>query len=199
MTTTIDPVPFWIRRLADLRAQAGKRTGGSQMPCAEITDSAFEFCDGLLRDLAGARLECERLRDDVRRADDAWENLFDAVPNGCLLTDSAGVIVNANRAASVLLNLSAKRLKDRELVVFSQDREAFASLAQELRHGGSDQLRATLTFRPRERRPVTMQVIVKPLTSRPGLWLWFLAPATAVEGATVPDVASVRGSMAAAR
>ena len=197
MTTTIDPVPFWMRQVAYLRVQAGKRTRGGQTPSGEITDSAFEICEGLLRDLAGARLECERLRADVRRADDAWENLFDAVVNACLLTDSAGVIAKANRAASVLLNLSAKRLRDRELVVFSQDREAFGSLVQALRQGGSDELRATLTFRPRERRPVARQVIVKPLPSRPGLWLWFLTPAIEAEAAGLPHVELVRGSIAA--
>src|SRR5687768_16309797 len=130
MTNTIDPVPHWTRQLAQLRLQAARRARISQVPCGEIIDGAFEICDGLLRDLAGARMECEQLRRDVRTADNAWEHLFDAVPGACLLTDSAGLILNANPAAGALLSLSPKRLKDRELVVFSEDREAFAALVQ---------------------------------------------------------------------
>jgi PAS domain-containing protein len=176
MTNTTDPVLHWTRQLAFLRAQAAK--GSRIAPCGDLTESVFATCDSLLRELAGSQLECDRLRAEVRTSAAAWTHLFDVIPGACLLTDSVGSIVNANRAAGVLLNLSAKRLKDRELVVFSGDRAAFAALIHRLARGGDDELRATLTVRPRERRPVDMDVVIVPLPDeRSRLWLWFLAPA----------------------
>ena len=199
MTNTIDPVPYWTRQLAHLRLQAVKRARVGRVPCGEITDSALELCDGLLRDLAGARLEHERLRAEVRTADDAWEDLFEATASACVVTDGVGVIVNANRAAGVLLSVSAKHLTDRELVVFSDDREAFAVLLERIRQGRDDQLRATLIFRPRERKRAAMQVLVKPLTSRPGFWLWFLTPVGEGQPVTAPHVTSSGDSLMGTR
>ena len=190
MTDQIDPVSHWTRQLGHLRAQALKRARIGPPPCGDITDTALEACDGLLRDLAGARLECDRLRAEIRTSDAAWEHLFDMLPSACLLTDSAGSIRNANRAAGVLLNLSAKRLKDRELVVFSEDRAAFSELLYRLTRSGDDEVRATLTFRHRERRPAAMQVAVKPLTSHDGLWLWFVTATSQAHTATSPHIAS---------
>ena len=187
MTNTIDPVSHWIRQLADIRAQAAKRRRID--PSSDLTESALSICDAVVRDLAGARLECDRLRAEIRAADAAWEHLFDAMPGACLLTDGAGFILSANRAVGTLLNLSAKHLKDRELVVFSEERGAFQAILQRLGRSGDD-IRETLTFRPRERKPAAVQVVVKPLTSRPGLWLWFLTPVGHPQTATRAHIAS---------
>jgi PAS domain-containing protein len=181
MTNTVDPVPYWTRQVAHLRAQAVKRARTGAAPCGEVTDAALETCDGLLRDLAGARLECGRLHADVRRSDAAWDHLFEILPSACILTDAAGLILKANRAAGALLSLNPRRLKDRELVVFSEDREAFSALLHRVGRGTDGELRATVTFRPRERKPAAVEVLVIPLTDQPDLRLWFLTPAGAAQ------------------
>src|SRR5688500_15458414 len=108
MIKIADPVRRWTRQLGELRAQVAKngRAAG-----AELMENALTLCDSLLRDLAGIHLECDKLRGEVRRCSAAWDHLFEMMPSPCLLTDGAGEIVNANRAAGTVLNLSAKALK----------------------------------------------------------------------------------------
>jgi PAS domain-containing protein len=170
---TTDPVSQWARRIATLRAQATKRARVE--PADDLTESTLATCESLLRDLAGAHLECERLRAEIRTSNDAWERLFDVVPMACLLTDGAGAILDANRPAAGLCNMSAKHLRDRKLLVFSEDREAFTALLARLARKGTNYAR--LTLRPRERRPAEMDVLVVSASEERGdLWLWFLAP-----------------------
>ena len=144
-------------------------------------------CDGLLRDLAGVHVECERLRDQVRAEIATWEHLFDAMPGASLLTDDAGVIRDANRAAAAILNTSAKHLKDRQLLVFSQDRAAFSALLQRLARGG-EHVCATMVLRPRERKATAVNVIAVPLSpDHAGGWVWFFSPNTDSQKASRAD------------
>lgn len=66
-----------------------------------------------------AQLTHDRLRADLRVAEAAWDHLFDVMPTGCLLTDESRSILKANRAAGVLLNVSAPHLRGRALLVDS--------------------------------------------------------------------------------
>jgi PAS domain S-box-containing protein len=178
MTGPKDPVPHWTRLVSHLRTQALKRGRDLQPASNQIVDDALEACDGLLRDLAGARLECERLEAEVRSGTASWERLFETIPVACVLTDGVGSIVDANRAAGVLLNLAARRLKERQLLLFSEDREAFDALLHQLARGAHDQHRARVTFRPRERRPSEIDALIVPLSGEPSTrWVWFLTPA----------------------
>ena len=178
MTNTIDPVPYWMREIAQLRAQVVKnRRASDQSAFGDVAERALMVCDALLQELAGAGLECERLRAEARTETATWERLFDVMPGACLLTDGTSAILTANRAAGTLLNVSAKHLKDRQLLLFSSDREKFNALLQELPLGGQGEHRAVLTIRPKERKALQMGVLVVPLSSgQPGLWLWFLNP-----------------------
>ena len=175
MADTLDPTPRWIRELTNLRSRIQRgRSSGATRP--ELIDETLAACDGLLRDLAGEHLECERLRGAVRAEAAMWEHLFEAMPGPCLLTDSAGSIRTANRAAATILNTSAKHLKDRQLIVFSEDREAFTALLRRLARGG-EHIRATIAVRPRERKARRVDVIVVPLSGdETGQWAWFLSP-----------------------
>jgi PAS domain-containing protein len=176
MTSSIDPTRSWTRELAHLRTRAlklGLRRPAVESPLADITEEALTACASLLRDLAGSQLECERLRAEIRSEAAAWEHLFEVVPVASVLTDPSGLILNANHAAGVLLNVSAKRLKERQLFLFCEDREAFNGLLQQLAHG-EGLLQVSLTMRPRERRPMETGVVVSAVS--PGhstAWLWF--------------------------
>jgi hypothetical protein len=177
MITTTDPIAQWTRQVAVLRAQAVKCAPAGR--CGELTDTLLATCDSLIRELAGAQLECAKLRADVRASSDAWERLFEVMPGACLLTDSVGHILKANCSAGTALNTAASRLRDRELLVFSEDRAAFRAVLRDLVDSGEDELRRMLTFRPRERKPACWDVLITPMRGeRSGLWAWFLTPHT---------------------
>ena len=177
MTNTIDPVPRWTRAFGRLRAEAVKlRRGSASPPSEDVTAQALAMCDSLLQELAGAGLECERLRAALGTETATWEQLFDIMPVACLVTDGLGSILNANRAAGVFLNVSAKHLKDRQLLMFFTDRDGFNALVQCLCPGTGEH-RATLVVRPKERKTKDTDVLVVPLSNgHSGFWLWFLDP-----------------------
>lgn len=173
----LDPTARWTRQIANLRSRIQRRraSGGAS---GELIEAALVACEGLLQDLAGEHLECDRLRNEVRTETAAWEHLFDAMPGGCLLTDDAGFIRNANNAAAAILNTSARHLKDRQLLVFSEDRGPFRALLERLARG-SEHVRATIALRPRERKPTVVDVIAIRLTAdEAGGVVWFLSPTT---------------------
>lgn len=177
-----DPVRRWTRQLGELRALVVKN--GRSAASEEFVEHALAACDGLLRDLAGAYLECDTLRARVRDGAAAWDHLFDVMPVACILTDTDATILDANHPAGVLLNVTAKRLKERKLVVFSEDRAAFEALRRQLTAAVDGEVRTTMPFRPRDRKPADLDVIVVPLAEEhPARWLWFLAPATPSQNA----------------
>ena len=176
MTDILDPVPHWTHELAQLRSRAaklGRRRPSPEAPLAEVVEEMLAACASVLQELAGAHGECQKLRAELEKERAAWEHLFDAVPGACVLTDDQGVIVNANRSAGLVLNVNARRLAERQLLLFTEDRTSFGVLLQRL-SAGEVPLRASLTLRPRERRPLETDVIVTAgLPNQSGVWLWF--------------------------
>jgi PAS domain S-box-containing protein len=169
----------WARRLATLRKEAVKRR--SDAAPSDVTEEALELCDALIRELAGAHLLHDRLRADLRVAEAAWDPLFDVMPSACVLTDEGGTILKANRAAGAMLNVSATHLRGRALLVFSEDRETFRALLNELRPNCRTELRARMMLRPRERKPTVMQLQVLPSPRRDNEWIWIVTPATGAD------------------
>ncbi len=89
------------------------------------------------------RLEAERQR---------YQDLFDFAPDGYLVTDLDGVILEANRAASRLLNISLRFLRKRSLgtLVVLPDLTKFQTRLQELAKPSAETA-AELTVRLRRR------------------------------------------------
>jgi PAS domain-containing protein len=187
MIDPTDALSGWARRLATLRKEAAKRSRDAAP--SDLIDEALSMCEALVRELAGAQLTRDQLRADLRVADAAWDHLFDMVPCACVLTDSASLILNANRAASVFLNVSATHLKGRKLLVFSQDRETFRAVLEELDRNRSTELRARVMLRPRERKPTVMQLHVLRAPARDNAWLWIVTPATAADATPSLEIA----------
>jgi PAS domain-containing protein len=167
----------WSRELAHLRTRALKaRPAASGTLTPGLTEDTLGMCDSLLRDLAGAYLHSERLHARIHIEVAAWERLFEVMPSACVLTDRSGAIVNANQTAGSLLNIAPRHLRSRDLLVFTDPRDLFRSVLERMACAPED-VRVTLTVRPRERKPVKADVLVVPLSrNQPDLWLWFLGP-----------------------
>ena len=78
--------------------------------------------------LAAARLSAEAERQ-------RYQELFDFAPDGYLVTDSDGIIQEANRAAAALLGVPQPRLLDKPLTAFiaEEERQAFSAFLPQLR------------------------------------------------------------------
>lgn len=174
MINPTDAASSWARRVATLRAQLAKGRRGAAS--ADPAEDALAMCETVIRELAGAQLTNDRLRKQLHTADAAWNQLFDRMPGACLVTDSTSAILKANRAASLLLNASPAHLKGRDFLVFSEDREAFRLLLNELGRNGCTEPRARLRLRPRERKPTLVQLSVVPAVGGDDAWLWNVTP-----------------------
>ena len=182
MTVTPDPVPRWSRELAKLRAQTGRARGDAASRNGDVAEAALQTCESVLRELAAAQLEVERLHAKVQVEVAVWERLFEVMPRACVITDGAGFIVDANSAAGALLNVSARHLNNRQLLVFTRDRDAFRVLLERISRRAEPQVNGSLSIRPRERRALDLDVRIVPLSEGSGMWLWFfLPPGTTVQ------------------
>jgi PAS domain-containing protein len=111
-----------------------------------------------------AQLEIERRK--------YWQ-LFDAVGDACLVTTPEGEILEANRAASELLNISQRFLIGRSFAVFvCNDRaRVLAQAARLAEYGGSADW--VFGIRPRERAPfnAACRVVASDAGDRTLRWL----------------------------
>jgi PAS domain-containing protein len=163
----------WTRHLAQLHARA-ERAGARAPadPLGRLATETLSACADILDRLGRVEIECERLRDDKVAAVDAYSRLFEGMPTPALVTDRAGVILRANRAASAWLNLAVKRLEGRQLLLYAEDRSAFMRLLGNLPREGAIE-RLPVNLRPRERRAIAAIATVTPLSMHDtGRWIW---------------------------
>jgi PAS domain-containing protein len=167
----------WTHQLGDLqnRNRKLKKSGAVMAPAVmDLVDEALTFCVTMLQELAGAQLQQKRMQADVRRADVNLQHLFDRLPFAALITDSSGTIVNANRAAALLLNTSAKHLAGKLLLHFFDTREKFAATLQAAT-AGDMRVEETMTIRPKERAARGMTIVIVPESlEQTGHFFWFL-------------------------
>lgn len=113
-----------------------------------------------------------------------YQDLFDFAPDAYLVTDVAGIIREANRAAATLLNISQRFLVGKPLSTFvtENERHAFRSQLNLLQQAEQVQewavrlsprncapCKAVLrvaTVRDREGKPVTLRISVREVTER---------------------------------
>jgi PAS domain-containing protein len=138
-------------------------------------DDALSTCEALLLHLGEAEHEVERLKQRGNTQAAEYEHLFHEMPLACVVIDLTGRILNANAQAAALLNVSARRLPERLMMHFIDDRESFQALLTQLSPQAA--VRATLTVRPRERARVEVIAYVLP-AERAGqrVGLCFLSP-----------------------
>lgn len=143
----------------------------------ETLDHAASLYDSLLRDLGGLELENHALRSRIRALESDWDYLFHTMAIPCVMTDTCGKILRGNDRAGALLNTSVRYLEQENmpLMYFAQDRETFFGVVTALSAANCEDARATLVIRPRERAPLTADVIAVPhRADHATVWLWFL-------------------------
>ncbi|MBE9220020.1 PAS domain S-box protein [Dolichospermum flos-aquae] len=128
-TTEHNPVNQQIEVIRGQLSNALQAWGEKQIPChpkvneeLQETLEELQIAEEELRQqneqliLAREITEAERLR---------YQNLFEFAPNGYFVTDSLGVIQEANQAASFLLSVPQKALIGKPLVVYIADKCPF--------------------------------------------------------------------------
>ena len=113
------------------------------------------------------------------------------LPVPFLVTTIDGIVVTANRAAALALNVSARALVGRNLMMFFDDREAWLSIMAATRASGVPASREG-NIRPRERVQERVLASISAATSLGGPALqWFL---TAAHAEMVPAAGMARAS-----
>lgn len=121
-----------------------------------------------------------------RQAGEARAQLAHAtehLPIPFLVTTADGTVLVANQAAGVALNVSARALLGRNLLMFFDDREAWMSIMSATRASGVPAYRKG-NIRPRERLQERVVASLSAVTSPDGAAIqWFLTGANAELGA----------------
>ncbi|MHC5938095.1 PAS domain-containing hybrid sensor histidine kinase/response regulator [Nostoc sp.] len=93
----------------------------------ELTKEAFEELHIAVEELKVASEEIEATRTAVEKERQRYQELFDFAPDGYLVTDIYGIILEANHAATLLLNILERFLIRKPLVSFigQSDHQAF--------------------------------------------------------------------------
>jgi PAS domain-containing protein len=110
--------------------------------------------------LIDSRAHIEKLHQELREQSQKYWQLFDDMPDPYIVSKSDSTIVDANRAAAQLLNVSQRFLVGKTLSVFvCEDRARF--LAETGVSGGWDTTDLSLKLRPRERAPLVVKARVR--------------------------------------
>lgn len=178
MTTLQDPLMRRWTHAIDLLRQRVRRAGGrdTASPMKDIASECLTTCETLLQEVVATETECRRLRGIVSEEQQAWTKFFDVIPVACLVTDAHGLILAANRAAALFLNVSVLRLRNQTLTHYIIDRDALIDVL-ERQIVEQAQVHASFRVRPREKaiRQIEANVVANPGGSA-GTWIWFLMP-----------------------
>ena len=113
----------------------------------------------LLQDATAEQAALRRQADaTVKRA----ETMFKMSPVASVVVDESGEIIDANVAATRLLNMSTRHLPQKSFELFvGTDRAGFLGWVRSVAQGTTSDKRQTLV-RPRERRPKHVTIIAAP-------------------------------------
>jgi PAS domain-containing protein len=110
--------------------------------------------------LIEARTRMEQLQQELRRQHEKYWQLFDDMTEPYVVSRPDSTILEVNKAAAHLLNVSQRFLVGKALSVFvCEDRGAFLS-ASARAATAADVMELTVKLRPRERAPLTVHARV---------------------------------------
>ena len=146
----------------------------------DLTDEALGLIDTLRSECGGLEKRCVTLETQLREYDADVRALLDLVPTALIVTDTTGIILDANRAAATLLGRSTPRLKHELLLHFFDDRAAFTQVVKSLSMAvTSAPAKVALKLRPRERAPFHAEISFARDPRQGELrWLWFIGRIT---------------------
>jgi PAS domain-containing protein len=127
----------------------------------------------------------ETMRAELQAEREKYWQLFDGAPDAYIVSGSDSIILEANRAAAEMLNISQRFLAGKTLGIFvCKERGRFMSDTARLASAGGTAV-WTLRLRPRERAPldIVARVVVNVGSGDP-LLHWVLRPAPAIPAAT---------------
>ncbi|MEH2243686.1 sensor histidine kinase [Nostoc sp.] len=150
----------------------------------ELTVEAFEELQIALEELRIASEELQTTRIIVETERQRYQELFDFAPDGYLVTDTYGTILEANRAATIHLNILQRYLIGKPLLTFiaRSDHQAFFNYLtqlQQIDRGGEwevclqprekvsfDVALTVVTVRNQEGKPVTLRWLMRDISKR---------------------------------
>ncbi|MEH2179004.1 sensor domain-containing protein [Nostoc sp.] len=107
-----------------------QRTATQPNSQQELMIEAFEELQIAVEELLVASEELEVTRAQAEKERQRYQELFDFAPDGYLVTNTVGKILEANYAAAIMLSVRQQYLIGKPLVLFiaQQDRQIFSSL-----------------------------------------------------------------------
>ncbi|MEH2290703.1 PAS domain-containing hybrid sensor histidine kinase/response regulator [Nostoc sp.] len=155
----------------------------------ELIAEAFEELEISLEELQIASEELQAARIVVEKERQRYQELFDFAPDGYLVTNTFGTILEANRAATIYLNVLQRFLVGKPLVTFiaQSDHQVFFNYLiqlQQLDRGGEwevclqprekicfDVALTVVTVRNEEGEPVALRWLMRDISERKRLEL----------------------------
>jgi PAS domain S-box-containing protein len=151
------------QRLATLQRRASAEPAESKLLARALkeAENLLEELRAAQEQLVEARSRVEDIQGELTKQYEKYWELFDAMPDAYLVTKPDSTIVEANRAAAELFNVSQRFLIGKPLSVFvCQDRSGFLKTLESV----SEQTRPTdlpFRLRPRERAPLEVSATVR--------------------------------------
>lgn len=170
-----DPARRWSTAIGHIRKRLTRLDidrGACRNQCGEITEEALKLTTAILQDLLDTHARLQTVATQKEQQARQWDERFQQMPAAWVITDLQGTILDANRAAAVLLNVSSDALRGRLLLHFVVERNACAEILRALPVHDAP-VDVELTIRPRERAPVRRVRVVVQGESASNLALWW--------------------------
>ena len=168
-----------LQRYNNLQRRAETQRDPSALASKTLAElgTALEELRVAQEQLLDSRSRMEQLQAELHRQYEKYWQLFDEMPDAYIVTKPDSTIVEVNKAAARLLNVSQRFLLGKTLSVFvCEERGQFLTACTHSAAGGpaSDLM---LKLRPRERAPMSASARV---TGDESALRWVIRPRTAV-------------------
>ncbi|MEH2091920.1 sensor domain-containing protein [Nostoc sp.] len=171
-------VDNFSQQIEELRSRVRgiwQRTATQPNSQQELIIAAFDELQMAMEELLAASEELEVTRSEAEKERQRYQELFDFAPDGYLVTNTVGKILEANYAAETMLSVRQKYLVGKPLILFiaQQDRQIFSCLinnSQEIED-------CVIEIKPRVDTPFPASIRASPVyDSQENLvgWRWLL-------------------------
>ncbi|WP_334881965.1 putative bifunctional diguanylate cyclase/phosphodiesterase [Nostoc sp.] len=176
--SAMNNVDEFSQQIEELRSRVRRiwqRTSTQPNSQQELMIAAFDELQIAVEELLAASEELEVTRAAAERERQRYQELFDFAPDGYLVTDTIGKILEANYAAASMLSVHQQYLGGKPLIVFiaKQDRQIFRFLIN-----NSEQIKdCVIEIKPRFGTPFPASIRASPVyDSQQKLvgWRWLL-------------------------